>query len=58
MAHLIKNQAIHRSYSIPLFIREPNDDRTPYEHFGAETPPSDADKLGKFTFIQLRLLGN
>lgn len=47
MAHLIKDQAIHRSYSIPLFIREPNDDRTP----SAGTPPNAADNLGKIVFF-------
>lgn len=52
MAHLIKDHAFHRSYSVPLFIHEPNDDRTP---IGAVTPPkplSDiTDDLGEFLFF-------
>lgn len=51
MAYLIKDQAIHRSYSIPLFIREAKDDRTQYEN--AVAPPTVSDNLGKFIFLNL-----
>lgn len=47
MAHLMKDQAIQRSYSEPLFSHEPNDDRTPNEHFGSVTPSKNANHLGK-----------
>lgn len=62
MAHLMKDQAIPCSYSDPLFNHEPNDDRTPNEHFGSVTPSKNANHLGKrywlffILFVQIACL--
>lgn len=55
MAHLIKDHAFHRSYSVPLFIHEPNDDRTPMSAETTTKPLSNcADNLGEFPFYNIR----
>lgn len=53
MAHLMKDHAIHRSYSSPLFICETTDDRMSNVNFGSVTPTRNANHLGKVSICRI-----